>query len=36
MAGIAQNEQKSLILIMVLLLRLENTKERWKKIERYI
>ena len=36
MAGIAQNEQKCLIFIVVPLLRLENIKERWKKIERYI
>ena len=36
MAGIAQNGQKCLIFIVVLLLRLENVKERWKKIERYI
>ena len=34
MAGIAQNRQKSLIFIVVPLLRLENIKERWKKIER--
>ena len=36
MAGIAQNGQKCLIFIVVPLLRLENTKERWKKIESYI
>ena len=36
MAGIAQNGQKCLIFIVVPLLRLENIKERWKKIERYI
>ena len=30
MAGIAQNGQKCLIFIVVLLLRLENLKERWK------
>ena len=35
MAGIAQNGQKCLIFIVVPLLRLENIKERWKKIERY-
>ena len=34
MAGIAQNRQKFLIFIVVPLLRLENIKERWKKIER--
>ena len=34
MAGIAQNRRKSLIFIVVPLLRLENIKERWKKIER--
>ena len=36
MAGIAQSGQKCLIFIVVSLLRLENIKERWKKIERYI
>ena len=36
MAGIAQNGQKCLIFIVVPLLRPENIKERWKKIERYI
>ena len=36
MAGIAQNGQKCLIFIVVPLLRLDNIKERWKKIERYI
>ena len=36
MAGIAQNGQKFLNFIVVPLLRLENIKERWKKIERYI
>ena len=36
MSGIAQNGQKCLIFIMVPLLRFENIKERWKKIERYI
>ena len=36
MAGIKQNGQKCLIFIVVPLLRLENIKERWKKIERYI
>ena len=36
MAGIAQNGQKCLIFIVVSLLRLENIKEKWKKIERYI
>ena len=36
MAGIAQNWQKCLIFIVVPLLRLENIKGRWKKIERYI
>ena len=35
MAGIAQNGHKRLIFIVVPLLRLENIKERWKKIERY-
>ena len=44
MAGIPQNGQKRLILIVVPLLRIENVKERWvkkkkkkkKKIETYI
>ena len=36
MAGIAQEGQKCLIFIVVPLLRLENIKERKKKIERYI
>ena len=39
MAGITQNGQKCLIFIIFIivpLLRLENIKERWKKIERYI
>ena len=36
MAGIAQSGQKCLIFILVPLLRLENIKERQKKIERYI
>ena len=36
MAGIAQNGQKCLIFIVVLLLRLENIKQKWEKIERYI
>ena len=36
MAGIAQNGQKCLTFIVVPLLRLENIKERWKKIETYI
>ena len=36
MTGIAQNAQKCLIFIVVPLLRLENIKERRKKIERYI
>ena len=36
MAGIVQNGQKCLIFIVVSLFRLENIKERWKKIERYI
>ena len=36
MAGVAQNGQKCPIFIVVPLLRLENIKERWKKIERYI
>ena len=36
MAGITQNGQKCLIFIAVFLLRLENTKEKWKKIEGYI
>ena len=35
MAGISQNGQKCLIFIVVPLLRLENIKERWKKIESY-
>ena len=35
MAGIALNGQKCLIFIVVPLLRLENIKERWEKIERY-
>ena len=35
MAGIAQNGQKCLNFIMVLLLRIENMKERWKEMERY-
>ena len=35
MAEIAQNMQKCLIFIVVLLLRLENIKERWEKIKRY-
>ena len=36
MTEIAQNEQKCLIFIAVPLLRLENIKGRWKKIEIYI
>ena len=36
MAEIAQHVQKCLIFIVVSLLRLENIKERWKKIQRYI
>ena len=36
MAEIAQHVQKCLIFIGVSLLRLENIKERWKKIQRYI
>ena len=36
MARIAQNGQKRLISILVLSLRIENIKERWKKIKRYI
>ena len=36
MPGITQNGQKCLIFIVVPLLRLENIKERWKKLERYI
>ena len=36
MAEIAQNRQKRLIFIMVRLLRIENIKGKWKKIERYI
>ena len=36
MAGIALNGQKCLIFIVVPLLRLENIKERWKRIERCI
>ena len=36
MAGIAQNGHKFLIFIVVPLLRLENIKERWKKLGRYI
>ena len=35
MAWIAQNGQKCLIFIVVPPIRLENIKERWKKIERY-
>ena len=35
MAGIAPKGQKCLIFIVVPLLRLENIKERWVKIERY-
>ena len=35
MAEIAQNGQKCLIFNVVPLLRLENIKEGWKKIERY-
>ena len=36
MTGIAQNKHKCFISILVPLLRLENFKERWKKIEKYI
>ena len=36
MVEIAQHVQKCLIFIVVSLLRLENIKERWKKIQRYI
>ena len=36
MAGIAQNGQKCLIFIVDLLLRLENIKERWKNVRRFI
>ena len=36
MAGMTQNRQKCLIFIVAPLLRLENIKERWKKIERCI
>ena len=36
MVRIAQNGPKSLIFIVVPLLRLKNIKERWKKIETYI
>ena len=36
MSAIAQNGQKCLIFIAFPLLRLENIKERWKKVERYI
>ena len=36
MAGIAQNGQKCFTFIVVPLLKLENIKERWKKIEIYI
>ena len=36
MAGTAQNGQTCLIFIAVPLIRLENIKERWKTIERYI
>ena len=35
MAGIAQNGHNCLIFIVVLLLRLESIKKRWKKKERY-
>ena len=34
--GIAQNEPKCLIFIVVPVLIIENFKDRWKKIERYI
>ena len=33
MAGIAQNGQKCLIFVVVHLLKLENIKGRWKKID---
>ena len=36
MAGIVENEQKRLIFIVLLLLRIENIKETRKKIEIYI
>ena len=36
MAGIVENEQKRLIFIRLLLLRIENIKETRKKIEIYI
>ena len=36
MAGLAQNQQKCLIFIVVHLLRLENINMIWKKIEIYI
>ena len=36
MAGIAQNGQKRLILIIVPLLRIENIKERWERENRKI
>ena len=36
MSGIAQNGQKCLIFVVVHLLKLENIKGRWEKIERYI
>ena len=36
MAGIAQNGQKCLIFIVIPLLRLENIKEKWKEIQRFI
>ena len=36
MAEIAQKGKKCLIFILVPLLRLENIKDRWEKIERYI
>ena len=36
MADIEQNGQKCLIFIVVPLLRLENIKKRWKKMERDI
>ena len=36
MAGIAQNGQKRLIFIVVILLIIKNSKTRWKKIQRYI
>ena len=36
MAGIARNGHKCVIVIVVPLVRLENIKETWKKIVKYI